>query len=101
MHPRIEHIMQKEIRKQGLITPPCGILLILMNQAAIFPSHRGLQPSFDLWHYPFAIGMLPYHPHQKTMVDVVKETLDVAVKNPVVSPAPLTCNPYGLKRRFL
>jgi len=35
------------------------------------------------------------------MVDIVKETLDVEVKNPVVSPAPLSCNPYGLNRRLL
>src|SRR5665811_862172 len=45
--------------------------------------------------------MFPYRPHQKLMVDAVKETLDVEVKNPVVSPAPLTCNPYGLNRRLL
>ena len=32
------------------------------------------------------------------MVDAVKETFDVEVKYPVVSPAPLTCNPYGLNR---
>jgi hypothetical protein len=72
-----------------------------MIQAAIFHLHRGFQPSFDVEKHPFAIGMFPYRPHQKLMVDAVKETLDVEVKNPVVSPASLTCNPYGLYRRLL
>src|SRR5664280_613120 len=44
--------------------------------------------------------MFPYRPHQQIMVDIVKESLDVEVKYPVVSPAPLTCNPYGLNRRL-
>src|SRR5208283_679530 len=45
--------------------------------------------------------MFPYRPPQKIMIDIVKETLDVEVKYPVVSPASLTCNSYGLDRRFL
>ena len=64
-----------------------------MNQAAIFQLHRGFQPSFDVEKHPFAISMFPYRPQQKLMVDAVKEALDVEVKNPVVSPAPLTCRP--------
>jgi hypothetical protein len=92
--------MQKEIRKQGTDHPSLRGPFIPMNQAAIFQLHRGLQPSFDVEKHPFAIGMFPCRPQQKLMVNIVKETLDVEVKNPVVSPAPLTCNPYGLYRRL-
>ncbi len=82
LHPRIERIMQKEIRKQGTDHPSLRSPFIPMNQAAIFQLHRGFQPSLDVEKHPFAIGMFPYRPHQKIMVDIVKEALDVEVQEP-------------------
>ena len=64
LHPPIERIMQKEIRKKGLITPPCGVPFSRLNQVAIRHCSRGLQPSFDVQEHPFAIRMMPHRPHQ-------------------------------------
>jgi hypothetical protein len=48
LHPHIERIMQKEIRKQGADHSSLRRPFIPMYQAAIIQLHRGLQPSFDL-----------------------------------------------------
>jgi hypothetical protein len=44
--------------------------------------------------------MLPHCSHEKLMVDVVKESLDVQIQYPVVSPASLPCYAYRFKRGF-
>ena len=44
--------------------------------------------------------MLPDSSQQKFMVDVIKQTLDIKLKNPIVSPASLTRYPNGIKRGF-
>ena len=62
LHPSIERIMQKEIRKQGTDHPSLRRPFIPMNQAAIIQLRRSLQPSFDVEKHPFAIGMFPYRP---------------------------------------
>jgi hypothetical protein len=48
LHPHIERIMQKEIRKQGTDHPSLRSPFLPMNQAAILQLHRGLQPSLDV-----------------------------------------------------
>jgi hypothetical protein len=50
-----------------------------MNQVAIFQLHGRFQPSLNVQKYPPAIRVLPYRPHQKPMVDTVKEALDIQV----------------------
>jgi len=37
--------------------------LLPMNQATIFQLHGRLEPSFDVYPHPFAIRVLPHHPH--------------------------------------
>ncbi len=38
------------------------------------------QPPFDIEQYPFAIGVLAYRLHQKFVIDVIEEPLDVHVQ---------------------
>jgi hypothetical protein len=71
-----------------------------MNQATIFQLHGRFQPSLNVQKYPSAIRVLPYRPHQKPMVDTVKEALDIQIQDPIVSPAPLSSGPHGLDCRL-
>jgi hypothetical protein len=71
-----------------------------MKQAAIFQLHGRFQPPLDVQKYPPAIRVLPYRPHQKPMIDTVKEALDIQVQDPIVSPAPLSSGSHGLDCRL-
>jgi hypothetical protein len=44
--------------------------------------------------------MLVDRPKQQFMVDVVKQTFDVKLQNPIVAPAPLARDPYSIQGRF-
>jgi hypothetical protein len=96
-HPRIDRVMQEEIRQQGANHGSLRRPFLSILQTAIRHSYRCYQPPFDVQQYPFAIRVLPYGPHQQFVVYVVKETLDVHIQNPGVLPAPLPCFAYGIQ----
>lgn len=44
--------------------------------------------------------MFPDGPQQKLVVDIVEQSLDVELQNPIVLPAPLSRHAYGIESRF-
>jgi site-specific DNA recombinase len=64
--------------------------------AAIFPLHRGLQPTFHIEHYPAAVGVCPQCLKEQLMWNRVEERLDVEVEHPVVAPTTLARRAHGI-----
>jgi hypothetical protein len=91
-HPHIERVVQKEIGQQGADDSSLRCPFLPAAKGTIWHLNRRFQPSPDVENHPIAVGVFPYRSHQKFMVNAVKETLDVEVKHPVFSPAPLSCN---------
>jgi len=89
LHPRIEGIVQEQVRQQrtdhaalrGTFIPPLKLPIAQL--------HRGRQPSLDIESYPLVLGMVTHRPHQEFMIDIIEETLDIQVNNPVVAPTAL------------
>jgi len=44
--------------------------------------------------------VLAHSPHQQVRFDAIKESLDIEIKNPVVTPASLPCHADRIERRF-
>ena len=64
------------------------------------PFHRRRQPSFDVEQRPLARHVFADSPEQKFMVDVVEQSFDVELYNPVIFPASLARDADGIERRF-
>src|SRR4030042_991228 len=79
LHPLIERIMQKEIRKEGTDDSSLRNPFLSMNQATILQLHRCFQPSLNVQKHPFAIRMLPHRPHQQINIDTVEEAFNIEV----------------------
>ena len=94
-HPHIERIVQEEIRQERADYSSLWGPLLPTALSAVSHLNRRSQPPFDIEHHPFTVGMFPYRPHQEVMIDCIKETLDIEIKHPVVTPAPLPCHSYG------
>lgn len=91
-HPHVERIVQKEIGKQGADYSSLWRPFLPAAQRAIYHLNRRFQPPFNVEDYPVTFGMFPHRPHQELMVNIIEKALDVEVKHPVESPAPLPCN---------
>src|SRR5215472_14881786 len=72
-----------------------------LNLHTVFMFHWRCQPSFDVKQRPFARYVLPDSPQQEFMVDIIKQTFDIELQDPIIFPAPFTRNAYGIERRFL
>jgi hypothetical protein len=44
--------------------------------------------------------VLPDRPQQKFVINIVEQTFDIELQNPVIFPAALTRDPDGIERRF-
>jgi site-specific DNA recombinase len=63
-----------------------------LNQRPVILLKRRLQPPLNVEKEPPLLGMPPHRFHQKLEIDVVEQTLDVKLQNPVVLPAPSSRN---------
>src|SRR5215469_8319390 len=88
LHPFIEYIMQKQVRKQWTDDRPLRSAFSRFHSRAIRQPHRHRQPSFDVEQHPRTVGVFAYRSHHEFMIDVIEKSLDVEIKHPVVTPAP-------------
>jgi len=86
--PGIECVVQKQVG-QHRTHDPLGSALMTFCQRAIGLLHRNLQPTLDVQQHPTTLAMETQGLHQKLVADVVEETSDVELDNPIVSPATL------------
>jgi hypothetical protein len=63
--------------------------------------HWRRQPPFDVEQRPFTRHVLPDSPQQEFMVDIIKQTFDIELQDPIIFPAPLTRNAHSIERRLL
>lgn len=92
------HSCMKRLARIGLTTPPCGVPRL---RSIIVPSSCTIGAVSHLSEQrPCARHMFPDGPQQKLVVDIVEQSLDVELQNPIVLPAPLSRHAYGIESRF-
>src|SRR3984893_19132719 len=98
-HPEIKRIMQEQIGQYWADHAPLRSSPRPLNELPIlFHGHR--QPSFDVEQRPFASHVSPDCLQQKIMRKIVKQPFDVELQDPIIFPAPLTRDAYGVQSRF-
>ena len=100
VHPNVESVVEKQFCQETADHPTLRLPPVSFDDTSVQHLHRRLQPSFNVQKHPLAIGVLAHCLHQKVRIDVVEESLDVEIKNPVVAPASLPRHTYRIERRF-
>jgi hypothetical protein len=62
---------------------------------------RRFEPSLDIQNDPLALGVFPHRAQQQFVRDVIEQTFDIELKQPIVSPASLPGYGNCVKGRFL
>jgi site-specific DNA recombinase len=70
------------------------------HQSPVLQLRRGLKPPLYVEQYPLAVRVPPDRAHDKIVVEIVEETFDVQIENPVEAPTSLTRCPDCLNRGF-
>src|SRR6059058_3919359 len=99
-HPSIKGIVQEKISQQGANDTTLWGALVTWDQLAVFLLHRRLQPALNVENNPFLLRVFLYRPHHQIIWDVIEETLDVQVNDPVMPPTSLACSPHRIQGRL-
>src|SRR6266700_477311 len=99
-HPPIKGIMQEQIGQQRADDPALRRALFTRNQLTVLLLHWRFQPALDVENHPWFLGVFLYRTYQQILRDVVEETLDVQIYNPVIAPASLPRLPHCFQRRL-
>src|SRR5205814_3778647 len=99
-HPSIQGIVQKKISQQGANDTTLWSALVTWDQLAVFLLHWHLQPALNVENHPFLLRVFLYRPHQQIAWDVIEETPDVQVNDPVMPPTSLACSPHRIQGRL-
>jgi len=99
-HPHVKGIVQKQICQQGTTDAALRRALLTLRDAALLILRWRFQPPFDVEHDPRVFCVFLHRPHQQIMVNVVEETLDVQVDDPVRFPASLPSLPHRFQCRL-
>jgi hypothetical protein len=80
-------IVQKEIGKHWADHAPLRGAASTRFVPTILHFHRRLQPSFNVQKNPWHAAVLSDRPHEQLVVNVVEQSFDVELDNPVIFPA--------------
>jgi len=94
--PRIECVVQEQIGQNRAHNAALRRPFVAYREAAILLLKRSRQPALDVQQHPTAIAMMAKRLHQHVVTDVVEETPDVELYNPVVLPAPFAGDGNGV-----
>ncbi len=78
----------KMFANNGLTTPPWGVPLVL-SSTSIGSLDRGFQPPFHVQMYPPQIGVVSDRPHDQIVIQIVEETPNIQINDPIPAPASL------------
>src|SRR3954452_4537276 len=98
-HPRVESIVQEQIRKAGAYNSALRRSCYTGHHAPILHLSRSFQPALDVEKHPRTARMFADRFEQQLPIDAVEVALHVDVERPVISPASLTSRPNGIDRR--
>lgn len=99
-HPEIKCIVHEEVGEDRAHRTPLWGAAASLDYRSILLHHRRCQPSFDVEQRPCTRHMFPDGPQQELVIDVVEQSFDVELYNPIVLPAPLSRDAYGIESRF-
>src|SRR5580704_17321997 len=94
-HPKVERVVQEKIgQARGNNATLWGAARSLYQDAILF--HRRRQPSFDVEQRPCSRHMLSHRLEQEIVRQIIEQTFDVELQNPIVLPAPLARDAYSI-----
>jgi len=96
LHPRIEGIVQEQVRQQRAGDSALRRAALPRLQAPVRHLHRDPEPALDVEQHPLIVSVMTHRAHQQVMIDVIEEPFDVEVHDPVVAPAALARLPHRL-----
>src|SRR5664279_2906488 len=88
-HPRIERVMQEQIRQHRRHRRPLWGPAVSLQHAPIGQLYRRLEPPFHVQHHPREICIGLHRFHDEISWNGVEELFDIQVDDPVSFPAPL------------
>jgi site-specific DNA recombinase len=74
--------------------------LLTRDQLTVLLLRWRFQPTLDVQHDPLLLGVFLHRPYQKILRDVIEETLDVQIDDPVIAPASLPRLPHCIQGRL-
>ncbi|BDV36192.1 hypothetical protein SS37A_37220 (plasmid) [Methylocystis iwaonis] len=86
IHPLVEGIVQEQVRQQRRNDSALRSAFVSRSDIAIRGLHRRFQPAFHVQQDPGRLAVLPQRPHQELMIDVVEQTFDVELGDPMIIP---------------
>src|SRR6056297_532188 len=96
-HPFIKCNVKKDVGKNRTDYPTLRRpLFIISDEGSVLLLNGGFQPSLCIGYDVAFIGKIPQSPYHQSMVNVIKESFDVHVYNPCITPAIFSCFPNGL-----
>src|SRR5919201_3459749 len=99
-HPRIERVMQEQVRQQGRDPPTLRRSRRARHDATVLHLHWRLQPALYVEQRPRAVRMLADGSEHQLPIDAVEKSLDIEIEHPVVAPTALTSRAHGIDRRL-
>lgn len=98
-HPQIERVVQEHVGQQGRDRRTLGGPAIALDQTAVPPPKRRLQPPLDVEEDPAQVGVMSHRAQDEVVRDAVEKRLQVQVENPILSPAALPTDPDRVQGR--
>src|SRR5262249_59912271 len=95
-HPRIERVMQEQVRQQGRDHPTLRRSRRVRHDATVLHLHWRLQPALDVEQRPRAVRMLADGSEHQLPIDAVEESLDVEIEHPAVAPTAPPTRAHGI-----
>ena len=92
--------MHKQIRQNRTDDTPLRGAARTLNNRPILAFHWRPQPSFDVEQRPSALHVLSDSTQQEFVVNIIEQTFYIELKNPIVFPAALARDSYGIESRF-
>jgi hypothetical protein len=98
-HPRVERVMQKQVRQHGRDRRALWGTAVSLLQGAVRMLHGGGKPPPDIQHHPRQVGVGLHRFDHEVVVDAVEERLNVQIDCPVVLPATSPACRHRVQRR--
>ena len=85
-HPRVERMMQEDVRKEGTDDPALRRAFGAGHARPVRSFGGRFQPALDVEQQPPAVRVLPDRTHHEAVIEIIEEAPDVQINDPVVSP---------------
>jgi hypothetical protein len=97
LHPLVKPMVEEKICQQGTYHTTLGSAFVPIHKCSILPLGWGFKPSPNVQENPLAVRVLSDSPHDKAVIQIIKEPLDIQIHHPVIPPTSLSRTTYRLE----